>query len=101
MQVPLHVMVVKTRTNIGRGRLHIETPTYTTAAHPAGWRRLIGRDGDGSSGGMETAAAEQLWERSIDKFGFRYTTLLSEGDAKTYNQLCRCTATLRLRKKNV
>ena len=42
----------------------------------------------GSSGGMEAAAAEQLWERSIDKFGFRYTTLLSDGDAKTYNQLC-------------
>ena len=43
----------------------------------------------GSSGGMEAAAAEHLWERSIDKFGFRYTTLLSDGDAKTYNQLCR------------
>ena len=36
---------------------------------------------------MEAAAAEQLWERSIDKFGFRYTTLLSDGDAETYNQL--------------
>ena len=57
------------------------------AAHRAGWRRLIGRDGGGSSGGMEAAAAEQLWKRSIDKFGFRYTTLLSDGDAKTYNQL--------------
>ncbi|KAI0210947.1 hypothetical protein LSAT2_004288 [Lamellibrachia satsuma] len=41
----------------------------------------------GSSGGMEEAAAEQLWKRSIDKFGFRYTTLLPDGDAKTYNQL--------------
>ena len=39
----------------------------------------------GSYGGMEAGTAVQLWERSIDKFGFRYTTLLSERDA---NQLC-------------
>ena len=83
------------------------------AAHRAGWRRLLlsscGNAPSTSlgsvtqpscltetprrttsctaSGGMEAAAAEQLWKRSIDKFGFRYTTLLSDGDAKTYNQL--------------
>ena len=34
------------------------------------------------------AAAEQLWERSIDNYGFCYTTLLSDGDAKTHNHLC-------------
>ena len=42
----------------------------------------------GSSGRMEEATAEQLWKRSIDKFGFRYTTIMSDLDAETYNQLC-------------
>ena len=40
----------------------------------------------GSSGGMEKAAAELLWRRSVDR-GFRYTTLLSDGDANTFKHL--------------
>ena len=42
----------------------------------------------GSSGGMEADAAEQLWSRSEDRHRFRYTTLLSDGDAKTHKHLC-------------
>ena len=42
----------------------------------------------GSSGGMEMAGAEQLRRRSEAKCGFRYTTLLSDGDAKTHVHLC-------------
>ena len=42
----------------------------------------------GPSRGMEVEAAEQLWQRSIEKFNFRYTTMLSDGDAKTHNRLC-------------
>lgn len=42
----------------------------------------------GASGGMEAEAAEQLWSRSLDRHGFRYTTLLSDGDAKTHKHLC-------------
>ena len=42
----------------------------------------------GSAGGMEMAAAEELWRRSLAKYQFRYTTLLSDGDAKTHTHLC-------------
>ncbi|GFU43235.1 uncharacterized protein TNCV_1566841 [Trichonephila clavipes] len=40
----------------------------------------------GSSDAMEQEAALKLWQRSEDN-GFRYTTLLSDGDAKTYQYL--------------
>lgn len=36
----------------------------------------------GSSGAMEMAAAVEIWRRS-ENFGFRYSTMLSDGDAKT------------------
>ncbi|GFW88649.1 uncharacterized protein TNCV_829181 [Trichonephila clavipes] len=39
-----------------------------------------------SSCAMEQEAALKLWQRSEDS-GFRYTTLLSDGDAKTYQYL--------------
>ena len=32
-------------------------------------------------------AAEILWSRSLDKHNFRYTTLLSDGDVKTFKHL--------------
>lgn len=41
---------------------------------------------EGSSPGMEVAAADRLWRRS-EAIGFRYTTLLSDGDAKTFSHL--------------
>ena len=41
---------------------------------------------EGASGGMEKAAAASLWRRSVDR-GFRYTTLLSDGDANTFKHL--------------
>ncbi|GFW71470.1 uncharacterized protein TNCV_3459961 [Trichonephila clavipes] len=40
----------------------------------------------GSSCAMEQEAALKLWQRSEDS-GFRYTTLLSDDDAKTYQYL--------------
>ncbi|GFW74026.1 uncharacterized protein TNCV_545501 [Trichonephila clavipes] len=40
----------------------------------------------GLSCAMEQEAALKLWQRSEDS-GFRYTTLLSDGDAKTYQYL--------------
>ena len=40
----------------------------------------------GSSGGMEVEAAEILWERSLNR-GFRYTTMVSDGDARTFKHL--------------
>ena len=42
----------------------------------------------GSSGGMEVAAAEILWERSVESHRFRYTTMLSDGDSRTHKHLC-------------
>ena len=45
------------------------------------------RNYSGSSGGMEATAAEILWNRS-GIHDFRYTTLLSDGDAKTFTHLC-------------
>ncbi|GFX12316.1 uncharacterized protein TNCV_63621 [Trichonephila clavipes] len=40
----------------------------------------------GSSGAIEVNAAVKLWERS-ESIGFRYTTLLSEGDSKSFLEL--------------
>lgn len=40
----------------------------------------------GSSPRMEVVAAERIWSRS-EIFGFRYTTLVSDGDAKTLTHL--------------
>ena len=44
------------------------------------------RNYQGSSGSMESQAAEHLWTRSLNH-GFRYITMLSVGDAKTFNHL--------------
>ncbi len=41
---------------------------------------------EGSSGGMEMKAAELLWDHSTNR-DFRYTTMLSDGDARTFNHL--------------
>lgn len=41
---------------------------------------------DGSSPGMEVAAAEILWKRSI-AYKFRYTTIVSDGDSKVFAHL--------------
>lgn len=41
---------------------------------------------DGSSPGMEVAAAEILWKRSI-AYKFRYTTIVSDGDSKVFVHL--------------
>ena len=40
----------------------------------------------GTSGGMEVKAAEILWGRSLNR-GFRYTTMVSDGDARTFKHL--------------
>ncbi|GFX08432.1 uncharacterized protein TNCV_3269211 [Trichonephila clavipes] len=40
----------------------------------------------GSSGSMEVNAVVKLWERS-ESIGFRYTTLLSDGDSKSFLEL--------------
>lgn len=42
---------------------------------------------DGSSCSMEMCAALILWKRSIEKNKMRYTTVLSDGDAKTHQHL--------------
>ena len=36
---------------------------------------------------MEVEAARVLWGRSVSRHKLRYTVLLSDGDAKTFNQL--------------
>lgn len=40
----------------------------------------------GSSGAMEMAAAEKIWKRS-EEYGFRFATMFSDGDSKTFNYL--------------
>lgn len=42
---------------------------------------------DGSSANMEVVAAEHTWKRS-ENIAFRYTTVVSDGDSKTYVHLC-------------
>ncbi|GFT48033.1 uncharacterized protein TNCV_4277161 [Trichonephila clavipes] len=57
----------------------------------------------GSSGAMEVNAAVKLWERS-ESIGFRYTTLLFDGDSKSFLELRKgmCMEVRhKLKKKNV
>lgn len=42
---------------------------------------------EGSSAAMEVEAALSLFGRSVEKYGLRYTTILSDGDSKTYVKL--------------
>lgn len=42
---------------------------------------------EGSSGAMEVTVAEILWKRSLEECKMRYTTLLSDGDSKTFKRL--------------
>lgn len=51
-----------------------------------GHKQICSVNHRGSSGGMEVEAAVKLWKRSEEK-GFRYTTLLSDGDSKTFLKL--------------
>lgn len=43
---------------------------------------------EGSSGGMETAAAVSMFHRSEAKYGVRYVHFLGDGDCKSYNAVC-------------
>lgn len=51
-----------------------------------GHKKVCSINHSGSSGAMEVEAALKLWKRSEEK-GFRYTTLLSDGDSKTFLKL--------------
>lgn len=42
---------------------------------------------DGNSGSMEAAAAARIWGRSAE-LGFRYTSLISDGDAAAFKAVC-------------
>ena len=44
---------------------------------------------EGSANSMEMECARWIWERSQEKNNFRYTTVLSDGDSKTYDNLVR------------
>ena len=49
-------------------------------------RLVCGKNHAGSSGAMEVEGAKKMWSRS-EAMGFRYTTLVSDGDCKTFNEL--------------
>lgn len=50
-------------------------------------RNVCEKNFDGNGGAVEAEAAKRIWQRSINKYKLRYTTLLSDGDAKTYSDL--------------
>ena len=39
----------------------------------------------GSLSGMECKGALSIWELSVEKYRLRYTSLIADGDSKTYN----------------
>ena len=39
----------------------------------------------GSSSGMECKEALSIWEQSVEKYKLCYTSLIADGDSKTYN----------------
>ena len=42
----------------------------------------------GSSNAMEADGAVVMWQRSIEKHKLRYTSVIADGDAKTYKAIC-------------
>ncbi len=42
---------------------------------------------EGSANSMEMECAKRIWERSEETHKLRYTTILSDGDSKTYDSL--------------
>ena len=42
-------------------------------------------DYEGSSGNMEVVGSERIWLRSVAKNKLRYTTIISDGDSKAFN----------------
>ncbi|KAJ4427104.1 hypothetical protein ANN_24719 [Periplaneta americana] len=67
-----------------------ETTLGKNSQELTSWKETHAPDFDinhyGSSGSMEMDAAVELWQRS-ECYGFRYKTLLSDGDAKTLLKL--------------
>ena len=49
--------------------------------------RKCGKNYDGSANSMEQECARLIWQRSVRKFGLRYTTILSDGDSKSFSLL--------------
>lgn len=43
---------------------------------------------EGTSGGMEAAAAVTIFQRSLEKHGVRYSNFLGDGDSKAYKAVC-------------
>ena len=76
--------------------LYCHSCTHAKASYGGGWAHTHSTEWKeqhteckytGTSGGMEADAAETLWSRSVDRHKFRYTTILSDGDSKTYKHL--------------
>ena len=42
----------------------------------------------GSSNAMEADGAVGMWQRPIEKYKLRYTSVIADGDAKTYMAIC-------------
>lgn len=51
-----------------------------------GHEKLCEKNHKRSSSSMEIAVAEKIWKRSAD-YGFRFTKMLCDGDAKTFKHL--------------
>lgn len=62
-----------------------EDPTYAEwiAKHSA----KCGKNYDGSANSMEQQCAFVIWKRSVQKYGLRYTTMLSDGDSKSFKHI--------------
>ena len=43
-----------------------------------------GKNYEGSANSMEQECAKLLWQRSVEKYRLRYTTMLSDGDSKSF-----------------
>ncbi|XP_014676758.1 PREDICTED: uncharacterized protein LOC106816647, partial [Priapulus caudatus] len=41
----------------------------------------------GSAGSMEAQGAKILWERSVEKYGLRYTTFVGDGDSSAFSMI--------------
>ncbi|KAH7980487.1 hypothetical protein HPB49_016591 [Dermacentor silvarum] len=53
--------------------------------HDSWHQHICQKNTDAKSGSMEVEAGLTLFKRSISKHGLRYTTLVSDGDSRTFS----------------
>ena len=68
----------------------MDMPNYLNKTVYQKHKPKLSKNYDGSANSMQQECAKRIWQRSISNFQQRYTTMLSDGDSKSYDSLVDC-----------